>query len=344
MACGNLANKLMGLTMCLLCTATSIYFWWMFDQLPLVGGPDATGPLFCDSADGRTQQTCQARAATGALAALGGLVALCGLWAKDPVRNEATVASAFALLNLAMLVFFYDTWDGRMVMNGDEMGYCKDQEWDFKPCSIWITSGVLYSVGFLCGIVHSLCSCCKESIKNNILYVAAMFVYCLAYSQRAWYWFDEIGCSRDDLKNDIQNTDQLYESTKTQCTQLGFSAGFALVGAGACLLAGVIACCKGEGQARFQNMTLIFSIGLMCAAWTTEYWYRYANPFMPGVSCSISDPRDSKGDTYCRVMGVGGAVAALGIPVCLLGVVAFCCGCANDGEEDNDDYNTTYGV
>jgi len=324
-SCTNCANKLLGISMTMLCVCLSVYTWWKFDNAYGVG--DGTIESCADSNGTSEERGCQALAATGSLTIIAALVALFGSCSASTEKNQASISAAFGLLNLAWAVLYLQQYDE---------ANCTDESASQKPCSIWMASGIFNIVGFFLGLIYALYTCRSGYQGNNILYVASMFFYMLSQANWKWYEFDEAGCSTDSLEDESKNIGDGPSSTD-KCVTDAFGGSFVLFAMLLCLIAGFMSFSSGQAQGKFQQFALAFSVGMACLVWTCDFWYKYGHASNYNEeACSDTDPKDSN-TSFCVSMVIGGLSSMVGFPIALFTAFAFCCGCiSEDGRVDYD--------
>jgi len=356
----NCANRINGINIMILCAVVVINFWFEFNsaqglsctQYPtqeMCNGYSTCkwdlGKRLCDvdpelesppeqigsCRDGMDMPTCQGRLAAGIFATIGGLVSLFGACSKNNEKNQATVAAAFALINLAHAAFLFGEHENPL------------QEGDFRADQY--VSGTSNLIGALCGIVFALWSCKSGEQQNNLAFIMSIFFYAFSFSVNSWTLFDK-NCSSKELEDTDAAQGKALDGDA--CTMQAFAGIFGLACMLFCIFAAVQVCCMTSQQPRVQNFVLQLAISMVFAYWVATFWFRFANATTFGENpCNTSKPQDSteKGSGgFCFTQFMGAAAATAGIPIALLCVgTAFCCKCIAGDEDENDVYGTNGG-
>lgn len=359
--CGcNIANRINGLNIMILCVVVVINFWYEFDsaqglncsQYTTKGketcqafagcswqGTSGTGA--CMDTENRDEikscmksldiNTCKGRLASGIFATIGALVALFGAISNNPERNESTIAAAFALINLAHAAFLFGEHENPL-----QKELRSDQ----------YISGVSNLIGALCGIFYAIWSCRSGDQVNNLAKIMATFFYAFSFTVTSWKLFDD-SCSANDLKegDDIAEATQGKALDGDACTMQAFGGVFGLACMLFCIFAAVQVCCKKDLQPKFQSFIICLAYGMIFGYWLSLFWYRFANATQFGeASCNTKDP--SKENTgFCFTQFLGGACSLAGMPLAVITGLLFCMGCITPTEDDDEyDSSNPYGV
>lgn len=347
--CYNTGNRLMAASMTLLSACWATFFWTNFAELEINELNQETlkfDTYGCASSAGMDHSKCQMNAAGGSLSVLAALLALGGGFYSSFQKNQAHMAAAFSLLNMAtcvrMFVIINDNEDFDKIKDGD-------MELDDLGDKLYIVVGVLHLIGFLFGLMYfvllrcelaccflcELASCfesCLSQKENNFAYVAAMLFYLAAQAVLQYAYLDHFSCStdpeelKDSMKDEIEKQMEASDDQPTLengCVSFAFSGTFLLLGALACLVALILAFCQeAYRQGRVQQFSLAFSVAMACLAQASWFWWGY----------SIHDCTD-EGSSVCTATALGGVFGLLGFPLATFTAVAFGCGCMSDEQE-----------
>lgn len=345
--CKNAANKMMALSMTMLCACWADWYWTYFHM-----GVGNKYVSCADSGQLSDSPACQMFAASGSLTILAALVALGGGMYTSFQKNQAHMSAAFSLLNLAAAVYMFFMIKEHTEIGQEKMNSDADFE-DVKDLSqdLFVIVGLLHFLGFLFGIVYTLCIrcelCIKESWqiskqKNNFNYVAAMFLYLVAQAVLKYKSLDEMDCSTDPeelseaMKEEIEgqmdgeNEVSHYDDSK-RCVAYAFSGTFLLLGAVACLVALFLAFCQETArQGRVQQFSLAFSVAMACLSHSSEFWYIYS---LSGYGFESCNDEDFLSTSRCAMAFFGGLFSIIGFPLAFFTAFAFLCGCMTDLNE-----------
>jgi len=359
--CGcNIANRINGLNIMILCVVVVINFWYEFDSaqglncsqysgsstqcVAFEGCGFNTATNTCEDTLNRSEidscmkelgvSTCGGRFASGIFATIGALVALFGAISNNPERNESTIAAAFALINLAHAAYLFGEHENPL-----QKELRSDQ----------IISGVSNVIGALCGIFYACWSCRSGDQTNNLAKIMATFFYAFSFTVTSWKLFDD-SCNSADLKDggssdDVAGATQGRALDGDACTMQAFGGVFGLACMLFCIFAAVQVCCKQKLQPKFQSFIICLSYGMIFGYWLSLFWYRFANATTFGeAACNTSDPsKSNKG--FCFTQFLGGATALAGMPLAVITGLLFCMGCISSNDDD-EEYNPDdpYGV
>jgi len=347
--CKNIANKFMAASMVMLCACWAVRTWYWFHVGTGNYNEDMTGYDTCASSDGMKNSLCQMYAAAGTLSALAAMIALGGGFYTSFQKNQAHMSAAFSLLNLALSAMWF-VFVKELKLDGHDK-LTTDAELDDVldlSDSVWVIMGLIHLVGFLFGIVYTLCVRCTlwiredwqfSTLKNNFNYVAAMFFYCIGQAIFEYNNLDIRDCSTDpeDISNTVKDEfekqiDGDHEADySNRCASHAVGGSFLLLGVLACFIALVLAFFqKAERQGRAQQFALAFSVGMACLAQTTMYWYAYSNARDQGFDFDSCTSQDAFANGYCTAQAFGGFFSLFGFPLALFTAFSFLCGCMTE--------------
>jgi len=340
--CNNTGNRLMAASMTLLSACWATIFWLIFSEHEIVELNYDTKSLDtfgCASSAGMEHSTCQIYAAGGSLSILAALLALGGGFYTSFKKNQAHMAAAFSMLNMATAVWMFG-----LVKGTDDFEKIKsgDIELDDLGDNLYIIVGVVHAIGFLFGLVYFIMlrcelACCLESWqtskqKNNFAYVAAMLFYLAAQAVLQFAYLDSFGCStdpeelKDSMKDEIEKQMEASDDQPTLengCVSFAFSGTFLLLGAVLCVVALILAFFQeAKRQGRVQQFSLAFGVAMACAAKASYFWWVY----------SLRNCAD-EGSSVCTGSAIGGVFALLGFPLAMFTAVAFGCGCMSEEQK-----------
>jgi len=332
----------MAASMTLLSACWATFFWLNFAEHEITEinheskNLDTIG---CASAAGMEYSICQMYAAGGSLSILAALLALGGGLYISFQKNQAHMAAAFSMLNMAACVWMFGLVKGTEDYDKIKSG---DIELDDLGDNLYIIVGGLHLIGFLFGLVYFIMlrcelACCLESwqtskLKNNFAYVAAMLFYLAAQAVLQYAALNLLNCStdpeelKDSMKDEIEKQLEASDDQPTLengCVSFAFSGTFSLIGALACVVALILAFFQESiRQGRVQQFSLAFGVAMACLAKASYWWFVY----------SVLDCTD-EGSSVCTASAIGGAFALLGFPMALFTAVAFGCGCMSEEQK-----------
>jgi len=330
--CQNGVNKLMALSMTMLCSCWAVFFWNVFDTA-------------WECKDNMDVDLCQAVTAGGSLSVIAALIGLGGGFYASFQKNQAHMSAALSLLNLSVCTIMWV-----MVKYTDNETYeeIKSGEVDTSDLedigkNLWIIVGFLHFMGFLFGVVYFLCLRCElacleswqmSKSKNNFCYVAAMFFYLVAQGVLEYKKLELADCSTDpdELSKSVQDEldkqmDGDHDATN-RCVSYAFAGSFLIIGALACMVALILAFFQEAArQGRIQQGSLAFSIGMACLAQTSVYWFEYTSG-----PCKDEDPFETR---VCTGYAFGGIFSVIGFPLALFTSFGFLCGCFDESASES---------
>lgn len=354
----------MALSMTMLCICWGVYFWGYFDvAFYIVDWSDYPDMITtCASSDGIDFAICQMYAANGVLVLLAAIVTIIGGFCRYRQElNQAHMAAAFSLLNLALAVFWFvltENWD-----------FQGDKKVDFKITTVddleafsenmMAVIGAVHALGFIFGVAHLGCLCCCEAGKgNNFLYVISVFCYLMALVMTDYHWLDEFDCSTDvkenwdNVKDEVEKAadEGSTHSYSDACAAYAISGSVLLLGALACLIALLLAFFQdAKRQGKVQQFALAFAVGMACLSQATRFWLYFSEGYSNGKfldqklwftynDCESEDIFDSGA---CTAWALGGIISLAGFPFAMFTALAFACGCYS---EDEDQYQKGHEV
>lgn len=344
----NCANKLMALSMTMLCLCYAVIFWQNYDSAFGVYDPEDYTTIWtnssCTSSEKSELPMCQVYAAGGSLVLLATVAAIYGGFRSKQQINQSAMAAAFSLINIALAVYYFvaieqyrdeghETIDGVRAYSLDEL---KDLSENMQA-----VIGAVHLLGFIFGFAYLTCVCfCDVGKANNFLYVIAMLCYLIAQVMNDYNRLDKIPSCSTNIK-DISNVveDELEKATSegeehdysSQCAVHAISGTVLLLAAITCFIALILAFYQdAKKQGHIQQFALAFSVGLACLAQATQFWWAFSEGLGNGeywwnyAECEFEDIFDSGA---CTAWAFGGIFGLLGCPFAIFTAFAFICGC-----------------
>lgn len=334
--------------MFLLCVSYMTFSWYKFDQNPLSGIQhyDQRGDAMGCSASKLEDyfkhyevdqgQICGGLAATGVIATIAAITALFGGCSKNAERNIATVSAAMGLLCLANALDNLNKYDFNSCSESGEGMYSK--------CGAWLGSGIVWSVGAICGLLYAMLTCCREKkTTNNLFFLGSIFFFALGLAIVDWQAVDGEGC-----KIEGPSKEQLEEGN--QCTTYVFKGLFDAAVLVLVLLAAFLQFCKGEKlQPGPQYALIALSLGCLMVNYFATFWYQFGLELVDEnghVVAKCAKEAEMPNGKYCTTMVIGGLQGILGVPLTILTALFFLCGAVSDDDKESGaysgvDYGTT---
>lgn len=333
--------------MFLLCISYMTFSWFKFDQNPYIGINAGTDNRIdvngCSASkledyfkqyDQDRGQICGGLAATGVIATIAALTSLLGGCSKNADRNIATVSAAMGLLCLANALDNLNKYDYVSCSEKDEGMY--------SACGAWMGSGIVWSVGAVCGLLYAMLTCCREKKStNNLFFLGSIFFFALGLAIVDWQAVDGAGCkiegpSKEQLEKGEACTTYVFKGL--------FDAGVLVL----VLLAAFLQFCKGDKlQPGPQYALIALSLGCLMVNYFATFWYQFGLQLVEldkdtgkdVVVAQCAKEAEMPNGKYCTTMVIGGLQGIVGVPLSILTAMFFLCGAVSKDDKESGAYS-----